>query len=172
MWQAQTFYDGHSYEGLIWSLVREWIRIASGSRYQVLDSTCPARLVTRARRDVICGVEVPRSKIRPRLARRLSVAHSRGKLPKRRSQSSCHRRADSLRNEPRRREAAGLQCGRHAQPRCFVDSIGCSMAVWLRVFASKTVTCGFGYFFFISFAAFSAASYVPNPDFSCRSTAT
>jgi hypothetical protein len=36
------------------------------------------------------------------------------------------------------------------------------MAVWLRFFASKTVTCGFGYFFFISFAALSAASYVPN----------
>src|SRR5215469_2940655 len=71
-----------------------------------------------------------------------------------------------------RREAARLQCGGHAQPRAFVDAIGCSMAVWLSVFALKTVTCGFGYFFFISFAAFSAASYVPNPDFSCRSTAT
>ena len=58
------------------------------------------------------------------------------------------------------------------QSRRFVDAIGCSMAVWLRFFASKTVTCGFGCLFFISFAAFSAASYVPNPDFSCRSTAT
>jgi hypothetical protein len=46
------------------------------------------------------------------------------------------------------------------------------MAVWLRFFASKTVTCGFGYLFFISIAAFSAASYVPNRDFNCRSTAT
>jgi glycerol-3-phosphate acyltransferase PlsY len=54
----------------------------------------------------------------------------------------------------------------------FVDAIGYSIAVWLRFFASKTVTCGFGYLFFISLAAFSAASYVPNPDFSCRSTAT
>src|SRR5215472_13618754 len=60
----------------------------------------------------------------------------------------------------------------HVQSRRFVDAIGCSMAVWLRFFTSKTVTCGFGYLFFISFAAFSAASYVPNPDFSCRSTAT
>ena len=56
--------------------------------------------------------------------------------------------------------------------RRFVDAIGYSMAVWLRFFASKTVTCGLGYLFFISFAAFSAASYVPNPDFNCRSTAT
>jgi hypothetical protein len=75
-------------------------------------------------------------------------------------------------NGPRRREAAWLQCGRHAEPLRFVDAIGYSMAVWLRFFASKTVTCGFGYLFFISFAAFSAASYVSNPDFSCRSTAT
>src|SRR6516165_2601621 len=62
--------------------------------------------------------------------------------------------------------------GRHAQPLRFVDAIGCSMVVWRYSFASKTVTCGPGYLFFISCAAFSAASYVPNPDLSCRSTAT
>jgi hypothetical protein len=55
---------------------------------------------------------------------------------------------------------------------CVSSMLGYSMAVWLRFFVSKTVTSGFGYLFFISFAAFSAASYVPNPDFSCRSTAT
>ena len=73
-----------------------------------------------------------------------------------------------------RRTTAAGSGGRSmfTQPRRFVDAIGCSMAVWLRFFASKTVTCGIGYLFFISFAAFSAASYVPNPDFSCRSTAT
>ena len=75
-------------------------------------------------------------------------------------------------DKPRRREAARLQCGRHAQPLRFVDAIGCSMVVWRCSFASKTVTCGPGYLFFISCAAFSAASYVPNPDLSCRSTAT
>jgi hypothetical protein len=53
-----------------------------------------------------------------------------------------------------RREAAWLQCGRHAQSWRLFDAIGYSMAVWLRFFASKTVTCGFGYLFFISFAAF------------------
>src|SRR5262249_19555280 len=42
------------------------------------------------RRGAICGVEVPRSKIRPRLPRRLSAAHSRGKLPMHRSQSLRH----------------------------------------------------------------------------------
>ena len=65
----------------------------------------------------------------------------------------------------------GRKAARHSIAR-LVDAIGCSMAVWLRFFESKTVTCGFGYLFFISFAASSAASYVPNPDFSCRSTAT
>ena len=70
-------------------------------------------------------------------------------------------------NRPRRREAARAQCSLNR----LVDAIGCSMAVWPRFLASKTVTCGFGYFFFISFAAFSTASYVPNPDFSCRLTA-
>ena len=34
--QAQTFYEGHSYEGLIWSFVREWIRRCLRARYQVL----------------------------------------------------------------------------------------------------------------------------------------
>src|SRR5215469_11668392 len=58
------------------------------------------------------------------------------------------------------------------QPRLFVETIGCSIAVWCCPFASKTVTCGFGNLFLISRAAFSAASYVPYPDFSCRSTAT
>jgi len=53
------------------------------------------------------------------------------------------------------------------QARC-VDAMGYSMAVWLLFLASKTVTSGFGYLFFISFAAFSAASYVANPDFSWR----
>src|SRR6516225_11770074 len=59
-----------------------------------------------------------------------------------------------------------------AQPPRFVDATGCSMVVWRCSFASKTVTCGPGYLFFISCAAFSAASYVSNPDLSCRSTAT
>ena len=36
MSQAQTFYEGHSYEGLIWSFVREWIRRCLRARYQVL----------------------------------------------------------------------------------------------------------------------------------------
>ena len=58
------------------------------------------------------------------------------------------------------------------QSRPFVETIGCSIAVWCCPFASKTVTCRFGNLFLVSRAAFSAASYVPYPDFSCRSTAT
>jgi hypothetical protein len=81
-------------------------------------------------------------------------------------------------DRPRWREAS--HCGTMsairgqaiAQSRRFVDAIGCSMVVWRCSFASKTVTCGPGCLFFISCAAFSAASYVPNPDLSCRSTAT
>jgi hypothetical protein len=35
MSQAQTFYEGHSFEWLIWSFVREWIGHCLRARYQV-----------------------------------------------------------------------------------------------------------------------------------------
>jgi hypothetical protein len=45
MSQAETFYEGHSYEGLIWSLVREWIGHCLRARYQVAKEL-PPKLLT------------------------------------------------------------------------------------------------------------------------------
>ena len=49
MSQALTFYEGHSYEGLIWSFVREWIRHCLRARYQVLKEL-PAKLLALVRK--------------------------------------------------------------------------------------------------------------------------
>jgi hypothetical protein len=105
-------------------------------------------------------------------------AHPRNRRRRAAAQRRPSRR--SRRPIPRSTTAEGSHCGTMsairrqatAQSRRFVDAIGCSMVVWRCSFASKTVTCGPGYLFFISCAAFSAASYVSNPDLSCRSTAT
>jgi hypothetical protein len=56
MAQAQTFYEGHSYEGLIWSFegliwsfVREWIGHCLRARYQV-PKELPPQLLTLVRK--------------------------------------------------------------------------------------------------------------------------
>jgi hypothetical protein len=49
MSQAQTFYEGPSYEGLIWSFVREWIRHCLRARYQVLKEL-PAKSLALVRK--------------------------------------------------------------------------------------------------------------------------
>jgi hypothetical protein len=49
MSQAQTFYEGHSYEGLIWSFVREWIGHCLRARYQV-PKKLPPKLLALVRK--------------------------------------------------------------------------------------------------------------------------
>jgi hypothetical protein len=49
MSEAQTFYEGHSYEGLIWSSVREWIGHCLRARYQV-PKELPPKLLALVRK--------------------------------------------------------------------------------------------------------------------------
>jgi len=49
MSQAQTFHESHSYEGLIWSYVREWIGHCLRGRYQV-PKELPSKLLTLVRK--------------------------------------------------------------------------------------------------------------------------
>ena len=73
---------------------------------------------------------------------RYSVVRLRTSIRSRWHISNVFSRLSVSRACDRWREAAWLQCGRHAQPpRFVVDATGCSMVVWRCSFASKTVTC-------------------------------
>jgi hypothetical protein len=49
MSEAQSFYEGHSFERLIWSFVREWIGHCLRARYQV-PKELPSKLLALTRK--------------------------------------------------------------------------------------------------------------------------
>ena len=61
MSQAQTFYEGHSCERLIWSFVREWIGHCLRARYQV-PKELPAKLFALARKLEAIESKSPRAR--------------------------------------------------------------------------------------------------------------
>jgi hypothetical protein len=61
MSQAQIFYEGYSYEGLIWSFVREWIGHCLRARYQV-PKELPPKLLTVVRKLEALESKSPRAR--------------------------------------------------------------------------------------------------------------
>jgi hypothetical protein len=61
MSQAQSFYDGHSFERLIWRFVREWIGHCLRARYQV-PKELPPKLLALTRKLEAIESKSPRAR--------------------------------------------------------------------------------------------------------------